>query len=99
MQIDSLPDEFYRMTAHFGFMEFPTIGEIIAGAALSGFIIDLEKTTFFIGRETLVGTHGQGLPRWREALFIVMSRNAENAAEFFRLPSNRTIEIGRQVEI
>ena len=100
VQIEILPDEFFRMTARFGFMELPTIGEVIDGAAKQGFLIDLEKTTFFLGRETLVPTGGRrGLARWREAIFMLMSQNAQNAAEFFRLPSNRTIEIGRQVEI
>jgi KUP system potassium uptake protein len=99
VQITPLPDEFYGMTAHFGFMELATIDEIIASAALGGFVIDAKKATFFLGRETLLATHEKGLSRWRKAIFIIMSRNAENAAEFFRLPSDRTIEIGRQVEL
>jgi KUP system potassium uptake protein len=99
IQIQPLPDEFYGMTAHFGFMELATIEEIIQSAALGGFIIDAKKATFFLGRETLLATKKKSLSRWRKAIFIMMSRNAENAAEFFRLPSDRTVEIGRQVEL
>lgn len=99
VQITPLPDEFYVMSAHFGFMELATIEEIVQSAALSGFNIDAKKATFFLGRETFVSAHKKGLSRWREVIFITMSRNAENAAEFFRLPSDRTIEIGRQVEL
>jgi KUP system potassium uptake protein len=58
----------------------------------------MERSTFFLGRETLVRAN-KGLSRWREAAFIMMSKNAQNAAQFFRLPSSRTIEIGKQVEI
>jgi len=99
VNVEALPDEFYRMTVRFGFMEIPTIDEMVECAKLKGFPFEVEKTTFFLGRETLVPTGNRGLSRLREAIFMTMSQNAQNAAEFFRLPTNRTIEIGRQVEI
>jgi len=99
IEITSLDGCFFRLTAHFGFMEFPTIAEIVAAATLQQFEINPEKTTFFLGRETLVPTGTHGLGKARQAAFIVMSRNAQNAADFFKLPSNRTIEIGLPVEI
>ena len=99
IDLTSLDGCFFQVTAHFGFMEFPTITEIVAAAALQNFEINPEKTTFFLGRETLVPTRNKGLGRCRQAAFIVMSRNAQNAAEFFKLPSNRTVEIGLPVEI
>lgn len=99
IEVTPLDGCFFQMVAHFGFMEIPTIDEIVAAAALHHFEINAEKTTFFLGRETLVPTRSKGMGRFRQATFIVMSRNAQNAAEFFRLPSNRTIEIGLPVEI
>ena len=90
---------FFRIIAHFGFMEFPTIAEVVAAAALKNFVIDPEKTTFFLGRESLIQVQGKGLSRISKSVFTVMSRNAEDAADFFRMPSNRTIEIGLPVEI
>ena len=99
IEVTSLDGCFFRVTARFGFMEFPTIAEIVSAAGLQHFEIIPDKTTFFLGRETLVPTRTKGLGRCRQAAFIVMSRNAQNAADFFQLPSNRTIEIGLPVEI
>ncbi len=99
LEIASLEGCFFQITAHFGFMEIPTIDEIVAAAGLHHFEINPEKTTFFLGRETLVPTGKFGFHRLRQAVFIVMSRNAQNAAEFFHLPHNRTIEIGLPIEI
>jgi KUP system potassium uptake protein len=98
ISIVELPEGFYQVTARFGFMEVPTIQAVVDQAAAKGMEISVDKSTFFLGRETLVRTN-KGLPRWREAAFIMMSKNAQNAAQFFRLPSSRTIEIGKQVEI
>jgi KUP system potassium uptake protein len=99
VEITSLDGCFFQITAHFGFMEIPTIDEVVAAACLHHYEITPEKTTFFLGRETLVPTGTKGLNRLRQAVFILMSRNAQNAAEFFHLPSNRTIEIGLPIEI
>jgi len=99
LEIIPLECSFYRIIAHFGFMEFSTITEVVAAAALQNFEIDLEKTTFFLGRESLNHVEGKGLSRMSKSVFSVMSRNAEDAAKFFRMPSSRTIEIGLPVEI
>lgn len=98
LTIVELPENFYQVTARFGFMEVPTIQAVVEQAAKKSFEINVDKSTFFLGRETLVRTN-KGLSRWREGAFIAMSKNAQNAAQFFRLPSSRTIEIGKQVEI
>ncbi|CAN5747541.1 potassium transporter Kup [soil metagenome] len=98
INIVELPDGFYQINAHFGFMEVPTIQTIVDEAAKLNFTIDIERSTFFLGRETLVRS-ANGLPRLREEVFIRMAKNAQNAAQFFGLPSNRVIEIGKQVEI
>jgi KUP system potassium uptake protein len=98
ISVVTLPEGFYQVTARFGFMEVPSIQEVVEKAARKELVIDVERSTFFLGRETLVRAN-KGLSRWREAAFIMMSKNAQNAAQFFRLPSSRTIEIGKQVEI
>jgi KUP system potassium uptake protein len=98
LEVVELPEGFYKVTATFGFMEVPTIQAIVEAAREKGLVIDIDRSTFFLGRETLVRTN-KGLSRWREGVFIAMSKNAQNAAQFFRLPSSRTIEIGKQVEI
>jgi KUP system potassium uptake protein len=99
LEITRMDEHFYRVTAHFGFMEVPAIGKIADAAAAQGFDLDVERTTFFLGRESLVPAKRNRLSRLRLAVFRFMSRNAQNAADFFQLPSNRTIEIGFPVEL
>ena len=61
--------------------------------------IDLDNVSFFLGRERLISTDRPGMARWREQLFILMSRNARNAADFFGLPPDRVVELGVQIEL
>jgi KUP system potassium uptake protein len=58
-----------------------------------------DRTTFFLGRETLLATERPGMAIWREKLFSWMTRNAQGAALFFRLPPNRVVEVGAQIEL
>ncbi len=90
---------FYRVVAHFGFMETPTIGEVIEGCALQDLIIEEQKTSFFLGREILVCTDKPGMARWHKFLYAAMSRHAQRPAEFFKLLANRTVELGQRIEI
>ena len=99
IEIKDLSESFFRIIAHFGFMETPTISEIIECCAMKDFVIEEEKTSFFLGRETIICTRKPGMARWREHLFVAMSRHAQRPAEFFKLPFNRTIELGGRVEI
>ena len=98
LEVTVLPEGFLQVVTQFGFMEVPTIQEIISRLKEKGIEVNAEKSTFFLGRETLLRC-GKGIPRWREGAFMAMSRNAQNAAQFFHLPSNRTVEIGKQIEI
>ena len=99
VEIKDLSHGFFRIIAHFGFMETPTIGEVIQSCALKDFVIEEHKTSFFLGRETIIPTGEPGMARWREHLFVAMSHHAQRPAEFFKLPVTRTIELGGQVEI
>jgi KUP system potassium uptake protein len=99
LEITVMNDRFFRVVAHFGFMEIPTIEKIAASAAAQNFDLRPNRTTFFLGRETLVPSKGKALSRQRRTVFRLMSRNAENAADFFQLPSDRTVEIGFPVEL
>lgn len=99
LEITAFGDRFFRVIAHFGYMEIPTIETIAEAAKTQNLDLRPEKTTFFLGRETLVSSKGKGLSKLRRAVFRLMSRNAENAADFFQLPSDRTIEIGFPVEL
>jgi KUP system potassium uptake protein len=99
LEITAISERFFRVIAHFGFMEIPSIDKVAEAARAQNLELRPEKTTFFLGRETLVPSKAKGLSRLRRALFRFMSRNAENAADFFQLPSNRTVEIGFPVEL
>jgi KUP system potassium uptake protein len=71
----------------------------VASASTPHFPIDLETTTFFVGIETLLPTKRPGMALWRERLFAVMSKNAVRATSFYRIPPERVVEIGMQVEL
>jgi KUP system potassium uptake protein len=93
-------EDFWRATVHYGFMERPEIPPLLKKAKQEGFDIDLDDVTYYVGRETVVArADGQGIPKWRELIFAAMERNAAQVTDFFRLPVDRVVEIGRQVAI
>jgi KUP system potassium uptake protein len=93
-------DSFLKVISYFGFQETPNIYAIAQSASRMGLFIDLEQTTFFLGRETIIATQRlPGMALWREKLFSLMSKNAQGATAFFQLPPDNVIEIGAQVEI
>ena len=83
----------------FGFMEEPNVPELLCAAALEGEQVDLNRTTFFLSRETIVPNKSVSMVRWRQWLFALMSRNAQSASSFYRIPANRVVELGMQVEL
>lgn len=99
LEIEPLSNGFFRLVAHFGFMEIPSLRAITDAAQRRDFPLDTDQTTFFLSGQTLAITAGKGLARWREGVFIFMSRNAQKPSAFLRMPPDRTIEIDWQVEI
>jgi KUP system potassium uptake protein len=90
---------FHSVTARYGFMQDPSIYDIIDHCREKKLVIHLEGSTFFLGREELVSTDRPGMARWRERLFAFMSRNALRATAFFQIPSTQVFEVGAQVEL
>jgi KUP system potassium uptake protein len=80
-------------------MEEPDVPLALSSAGDRVLPFDLGSTTFFVGLETLLSTRREGMPRWRERLFAVMSRNAARATSFFRIPPERVVELGMQIEL
>ncbi len=99
IQIEKLPLKFYRVTGFFGFMESPDLTLVGEACAREGLDLDPMKTTFFLGRETILPTARPGMAFWRKHLFAFMSRNAQQATSYFKLPPNRVVELGMQVEL
>jgi KUP system potassium uptake protein len=98
LEIEKLAPGFYRIIAHYGFMEEPNVPELLAAALLDGRPLDLSSTTFFLSRESVLPNNSVSMARWRQWLFSVMSRNAQSAGSFYRIPANRVVELGMQVE-
>jgi KUP system potassium uptake protein len=99
LDVEELGAGFHRIIAHYGFMEEPNVPELLAGAPLNGKSVNLDKTSFFLSRETIVPTKHGPMARWRQWLFALMSRNAQPASSFYRIPPNRVVELGMQVEL
>ena len=97
--VEALGHGFYRLRLTYGFMEEPHVPEALAALAERGLEFRPMETTYFLGRETLIPSSRPGMALWREHLFATMSRNARPATSFFRLPPNRVVELGAQIEL
>jgi KUP system potassium uptake protein len=89
-------DSFIRITVKYGFMETPNLPKALAIARREGFTFDIMSTTFFLSRRSLKASDSS-MPAWQDKLFILLARNADDASSYFRLPTNRVVEIGTQV--
>jgi KUP system potassium uptake protein len=98
-EVTSLGCDFYQVVAMYGFKEDPDVPELLEHCGRRGFVFDMMDTSFFVSRETLIATVAPGMALWREKLFVSMSKNATKASEFFRIPTNRVVELGTQVEL
>jgi KUP system potassium uptake protein len=94
-----LGEGFYRVKMRFGFLEETNVPATLDMVDLCGPKFDMMHTSFFLSRQTLIASKVPGMAIWREKIFAWMLRNAANAMEFFKLPSNRVVELGSQVEI
>jgi KUP system potassium uptake protein len=94
-----LGDDFHSVVAHYGFMQHPNVPRLLDRCGLKDLHFDMMDTSFFVGRVTLVPERKSRFGAIRCKLFEAMHRNALPATEFFRIPPNRVIELGSQVEI
>lgn len=90
---------FFRLEIAYGFMEEPDIPAAFARCQELGGELDLMETSFYLSRETIIPSVKPGMTLWRERLFALMTKNATSAADFFRIPTNRVVELGTQLEI
>ena len=98
LEIEKLAEGFYHVVVRYGFMDDIDIPLALSECAC-GMQFELMDTTFFFSRENLIPTRGAGMSPWREHLFATMARNAASPMTFFRIPANRVIELGAQIEI
>ena len=97
--MEDLGQGFYRLVVRYGFMEDPDVPAALGQTIGCGPAFKMMDTSFFLARQTLLPSSRPGMAIWREKLFAWMLRNAESAMEFFKLPTNRVVELGSQVEI
>ena len=98
-EVDAYGDGFFRVLLHYGFMDEPDVPQALALCHLDGLDFSPMRTTYFLSRETVIPSKRLGMARWRETLFAFMLKNANSNLRFFKLPLNRVIELGAQVEI
>jgi KUP system potassium uptake protein len=97
--VENLHEGFWRAQIHFGFMEKPNVPVALDRVKQAGLRFDPMRTTYFIGRETILATRKRGLSSWRGSFFAWMTRNAGDVTSYFCLPPNGVVELGARVEV
>nr|Q47IT9.1 RecName: Full=Probable potassium transport system protein Kup 1 [Dechloromonas aromatica RCB] len=97
VEVRQLKENFWSVVIQYGFKDIPNVPEALALCADAGLAFSSLETSYFIGRETLIPRLGSEMAFWREKIFVAMFRNAGSATAFFKIPSNRVVELGTQV--
>jgi KUP system potassium uptake protein len=99
VQITPISDRFTRVALRFGFMEQPNVPKALARARKQGLHFDIMSTSFFLSRRSLKPSPHSGMPGWQDRLFIGLARSANDATDFFQIPTGRVVEVGTQVAV
>ncbi len=99
ISLEKMRDGFHRVIARYGYMEEPNVPEVLDQCRPLGLEFEWMSTTFFLSRETIIPSKKPGMALWREMIFAFLSRNSQRPTDFFRIPANRVVELGMQVEM
>jgi KUP system potassium uptake protein len=99
VRLEQISATFSKVTLRFGFMESPNVPKALAIARKLGWQFDIMSTSFFLSRRALKPATHSGMPRWQDHLFIALSRTANDATDYFQIPSGRVVEVGTQVAV
>ncbi len=99
VRMETVSDKFAKVRLRFGFMESPNVPKALAIARKLGWQFDIMSTSFFVSRRALKPSAQSGMPRWQDRLFIGLSRSANDAIDYFQIPTGRVVEVGTQVTI
>jgi KUP system potassium uptake protein len=99
VRIEPVGKTFSRVVLRFGFMETPNVPKALAIARKHGWQFDIMSTSFFLSRRSLKPAARSGMPRWQDRLFIILTRAANDATDYFQIPTGRVVEVGTQVTI
>jgi KUP system potassium uptake protein len=98
-EIEPIGETFLRVRLRFGFMETPNVPKALAIARKLGWQFDIMSTSFFLSRRTLRLSAQSAMPRWQDRLFIMLARSANDATDYFQIPTGRVVEVGTQVTV
>ncbi|WP_177248208.1 potassium transporter Kup [Bradyrhizobium sp. Ghvi] len=98
-RMEKISDKFSKVRLRFGFMEQPNVPKALAIARKQGWQFDIMSTSFFVSRRALKASAQSGMPLWQDHLFIALSRSANDATDYFQIPTGRVVEVGTQVTI
>jgi KUP system potassium uptake protein len=99
VKMETISDKFSTVRLRFGFMESPNVPKALVIARKLGWQFDIMSTSFFVSRRSLKPSAQSGMPLWQDHLFIAMSRSANDATDYFQIPTGRVVEVGTQVTI
>ncbi|MBU6461611.1 MAG: potassium transporter Kup [Bradyrhizobium sp.] len=99
VRMETISDKFALVRLRFGFMESPNVPKALVIARKLGWQFDIMATSFFVSRRSLKPSAQSGMPRWQDHLFIALSRSANDATDYFQIPTGRVVEVGTQVTI
>ncbi len=99
VRMEKVSDRFSTVRLRFGFMESPNVPKALVIARKLGWQFDIMSTSFFVSRRALKPSAQSGMPLWQDHLFIAMSRSANDATDYFQIPTGRVVEVGTQVTI
>ncbi|MBV8701341.1 MAG: KUP/HAK/KT family potassium transporter, partial [Bradyrhizobium sp.] len=99
VRIETISEKFSTVRLRFGFMESPNVPRALAVARKLGWQFDIMSTSFFVSRRKLKPSAQSGMPLWQDRVFIAMSRSANDATDYFQIPTGRVVEVGTQVTI
>ncbi len=99
VRIEPVGESFLRVAIRYGFMERPNVPKALAIARRAGWQFDIMSTSFFLSRRTLRPAARSGMPRWQDRLFIGLARSANDATDYFQIPTDRVVEVGTQVAV
>jgi KUP system potassium uptake protein len=99
VRMETISDKFATVRLRFGFMESPNVPKALVIARKLGWQFDIMATSFFVSRRSLKPSAQSGMPQWQDHLFIAMSRSANDATDYFQIPTGRVVEVGTQVTI
>ena len=99
VRLEEISATFSKVTLRFGFMESPNVPKALAIARKLGWQFDIMSTSFFLSRRSIRPAAHSGMPLWQDRIFITLAKNANDATDFFQIPTGRVVEVGTQVTV